>query len=132
MRKLIAFALLFLIFSSCDPVAQMEANIVNRTSQNLTVDFVSSDISLNKTLQMAPGQTVLFQEVFDVGNTFLEPSLVEYDSVLIKDQSETLLKVYKENDSGKNIYNIDDYWTSREPAKRVFEYEYEIGMEDIE
>lgn len=115
----------------CDPVSDLEANIENMTPQSLTVEFISSDESLSKTLQIPPDGIELFQEGYDIGNTFLEPSLTEFDSVLIKNQSEKILKVYKANNKGKNIYSIDD-WIASEPTKRFFKYEFEITSEDIE
>ncbi|MFT0715573.1 hypothetical protein [Flagellimonas lutimaris] len=132
MKKIIGFTPLLLIFLSCDPTSQMEANIENLTSQNLSVVFVSSDFSLGKTFQIAPGQIVLSQEGYDVGSTFLKPSLMEYDSVIIKNQVNETIKVYKRNDSSKNIYNVDEYWMFSEPSKRFFVYEFEIKTEDIE
>ena len=110
----------------------MEADIENLTSQTLTIQFISSDESLSKTLQILPNGIELFQESFDIGSTFLEPSLVDYDSVVIKNQAEQILNVYKENDPGKNIYNIDDHWIASEPSKRFFKYKYQIESEDIE
>ncbi len=110
----------------------MEANSENPTSQNLSIVFVSSDVSPSKTLQIALGQTKFFQEAFDIGSTLLEPSLVEYDAVIIKNQSEVILKMYQENDTGKKIYNINEYWTASEPSKRFFKYKYEIVIENID
>ncbi|MER3317071.1 MAG: hypothetical protein RIB79_02145 [Allomuricauda sp.] len=132
MKKIAKLIPLLLIFLSCDPTSQMEANIENLTSQNLSIVFVSSDFSSGKTFQIAPGQTVLFQEGYDVGSTFLKPSLVEYDSVIIKNQVNETIKVYKQNDSSKNIYNVEEYWMVSEPSKRFFVYEFEIKKEDIE
>lgn len=134
MKKLTTLILIFMFFLSCDPVAQMEASIENSTSHNLSVSFISSDTTLNpnKLLQIASGQNVLFQEGFDIGSTFLEPSLIEYDSVIIRNQEEKVLKVFKENDIGKTIYGIDNYWLSSEPSKRFFKYEYKIEHLDIE
>ena len=128
MKKLIIVILPAIILLSCDPVSDMEANIENLTSQNLTIEFISADESLNKNLQLAPAEIKLFQEGFDIGSTFLEPSLVEYDSVVVKNQSEDILKVYKPSETGKNIYNIKDYWQGSEPSKRFFKYEYEICL----
>lgn len=131
MKKLIVLTLTIILFS-CDPVSDMEANIENLTSENLTIEFVSFDVSSSKIIQIAPNEIKLFQEGFDIGSTFLEPSLVEYDSVVIKNQMEEVLKVYKPNDANKNIYNIDDYWIASEPSKRFFKYEFEINDQDIE
>ena len=133
MKNTIFLLVILLVFSSCDPVSDMKANIENLTSEDLTIDFISStDQSFSRTLQIPSGELVLFQEGFDVGGTFLEPSLEEYDSVVIKNPAEVILRIYKPTDAGKNIYNIKDYWNGREPSKRIYRYEYEIRGEDFE
>lgn len=132
MRKILLFIATIFLVSGCDPVSNMEATIENLTAQTIIIEFVSPDEGLSKILQINPDETVRFQEGFDVGGTFLEPSLIEYDSVLIKNQTEQILKVYKENTVGKNIYNIDDHWISSEPSKRFYRYEYKVNNEDIE
>lgn len=132
MKNPFALILMILLLSSCDPTAVMEANIENSTNQTLTIDFISSDESWSKSIQIQPNQIRLFQEGFDIGNTFLEPSLTEYDSVVVKNQAEAILKVYKVTDNGKNIYNVDEYWKASEPSKWSFKYLYVIESEDIE
>ena len=132
MKKLLLVILTGILFSSCDPVAIMEANIENLTSESLTIEFVAFDVSSNKILKIQPNETQLFQEGFDVGGLFLEPSLIEYDSVVIKNQADNILKVFKPNDTGRNIYNIDEYWIASEPSKRFFKYKYELNESDIE
>lgn len=117
---------------SCDPVSDMEATIENLTSKNLTIEFISFDVNSSKILQIAPNEIQLFQESFNIGSTFLEPSLVEYDSVVIKNQLKEVLKVYKPNGANRNIYNIESYWIASEPSKRFFKYEFVINEEDIE
>ena len=132
MKKLLLVILTGILFSSCDPVAIMEANIENLTSESLIIEFVAFDVSSNKILKIQPNETQLFQEGFDVGGLFLEPSLIEYDSVVIKNQADNILKVFKPNDTGRNIYNIDEYWIASEPSKRFFKYKYELTEVDIE
>ncbi|WP_185783018.1 hypothetical protein [Croceivirga lutea] len=132
MKNFIGVFLITVLFCSCDPVADMVANIDNLTTQDLILEFISFDQNLNKMLEIPTDETAVFQEVFDVGNDFLEPSLVEYDSVVVKNSAEQILKVYKPNSSGKNIYNINEYWLSSEPYKRGFRYEYKIYDEDLE
>ncbi|MDO6471755.1 hypothetical protein [Maribacter sp. 1_MG-2023] len=132
MKKLMVLTLTMILIFSCDPVSDMEANIENLTSENLTIEFISFDVSSSIILQIAPNEIQLFQESFDIGSTFLEPSLVEYDSVVIKNQLDEVLKVYKPNDTNRNIYNIDSYWIASEPSKRFFKYEFEINDQDIE
>ena len=123
---------IIMVLSSCDPVASLEANIENLSDQNVTVEFVSFDESLNKTLEISVNEIVLFQEGMDIGNTFIEPSLMEFDSVVIRNRAEEILKIYKPGDTGRNIYNIKEAWTSSEPSKRFFKYEFEIANGDVE
>ncbi len=132
MKNIGVLTIMVITFVSCDPVSNMDADIENLTPQTLIIDFISSDTSLSKTLQLPPNEMVRFQEGFDVGGAFLEPYLDVYDSVLIKNQLEETLRVYKEGDTGKNIYKIDDYWEASEPSKRFYKYAYEIQAEDIE
>lgn len=132
MKKTILLFLASIFFYNCDPVASMEANIENLTSEQLTIEFLGAEeASLNKTLSIAPNEIKLFQEGFDVGSTFLEPYLEEYDSVVVKNQANDVLKVLKPTDTGRNIYNIKEYWMGSEPSKRFFKYEYEITEQDI-
>jgi hypothetical protein len=111
----------------------MEANIENLTSATLSIDFVAVpwDSSLSKTLQIESGQTVLF-EIYDGYGTYAEPKLGQFDSVLIRNEADEILSIYKPGDIGKNIFNIDEYWISTEPTKRFFIYVYEIEDEDLE
>ena len=132
MRKLFFITLVGVLFSSCDPVAQMEATIENLTSDSLKIEFVAFDESTNKILEIAPNEFELFQEGFDIGDDFIEPSLVEYDSVVIKNIADHILKVFKPNDTGRNIYNIDEYWIGSEPSNNSFKYKYELTEADIE
>ncbi|WP_373399928.1 hypothetical protein V8V91_10040 [Algoriphagus halophilus] len=131
MKKLSTLVILILIFSSCDPVSTLEANITNLTTENLTIEFISADESSSKIIQIASGEMELFQEGFDIGGTDLEPSLFDYDSVVIKNQAGQILKVYKESEAGKNIYTINSYWIVDVPSRRFFKYYYEIENQDI-
>jgi len=120
------------VLCSCDPGADMEANIENLTNQDLIIEFVRFEQDLSKTLVIPTNETRLYEAFSDTGNTFLEPSIIQYDSVVVKNNAEQILKVYKPNDTGKNIYSIDEYWLLREPSKRSFQYEYRINNEDLE
>lgn len=130
-KNLTVSILIILILSSCDPVSTLEANITNLTAENLTIEFISPDESSSKIIQIASGEMELFQEGFDIGGTYLEPSLIDYDSVVIKNQAGQILKVYKESDAGKNIYTINSFWIVDEPSRRFFKYYYEIENQDI-
>lgn len=131
MKNLLANTILIFLFVNCDPVSDMEATIENLTSQELNINFISINESLNKSLQILPNESALFQEGFDVGNTFLQASLIDYDSVVVRNSSDAILKIYKENNPGKNIYNVNDDWIGSEPMTKFFRYKYEIKTEDI-
>lgn len=129
MKNLFTIALV-IFFLSCDPVSDMEANIENLTSQSLTIDFISQVEVDRKTLHIQPNEIALFQAAGGIGSSYLEPSLIEYDSVVIMNQAGNLLKVFKADDAGKNIYRIDD-WQVMELSGNVFLFEFEIENEDI-
>ena len=101
----------------------MDANIENLTDINLTIDLVSDDSNLSRSLDLAPIKIVLFQEVFDIGNTYLEPSLSDYDSKVIKNNVHDVLKVYKPENIGKNLYYVKN-WIAKKPSKRLFTHDF--------
>ncbi len=123
--------LLFPIFTGCDPVSLMDANIENTTTQPLSITFVTSGVP-EETLVLDPAETVLFQESMSTTGSFLEPYLVEFDSIYIENDASEILKVFKPNTAGKNIYNVENYWIFTEPSKRVYIYDYLITNEDLE
>jgi len=59
-------------------------------------------------LDIPTDATECYKEVFDMGNEFLEPPLVAYDSVVIKNRAEQILKVYKPDDTSKAIYSLNE------------------------
>ena len=116
--------------SSCDPRESLEANIINNTSQDLKINFVSTEIpDFNETFEIESKKTLLYADFGGLGRVAL--SFQEYDSIYIQSASNEVLKTYKENTPDKNIYNVDEYWTVREPSKNRFVYTYEITDEDI-
>ena len=128
---LIHLILTFTIYS-CDKGESMEAFIINSSTKNLKVNFVSSEISeSNESLEIASNQKKLYIEYLSpTSGVYL--TFVDNDSIYITNTSNEVLKVYKADTPGKNIYNVDEYWKKREPSKNFFEYTYEITEEDIE
>ena len=133
MRKsLFIYLLLALIIFSCDTGESMEAIIINSSSQKVEVNFVSSEIDeLNKSLEIDSNQQGLYVE-FQSGTSGVFLTFVDNDSIYIQDSLDETLKVFKQDTPGKNIYNVDEYWTVREPSKNHFVYTYEITDRDIE
>ena len=132
MKKILLLGLAALAWYGCDPFSTMDADITNTTSQNLSIRFVSSQfVEDNKTLEIASGETVLFQQASSTTGSFLEPSLVQFDSVYIQNASEEILKIFKPTTPGRNIYGVEAFWSVREPSKRQYFYEYQITNEDV-
>ena len=130
------YLLLTFIISSCDPSESLEYRIENNTALDIKIYFVSNfiypnlvdnsrveEISSMSSFKDTSGATPgLGQAVF---------SFTEHDSIYVTNSSNEVLKVFKEDTAGKNIYNVDEYWTVREPSKNHFVYTYEITDEDI-
>lgn len=132
MKNFIQVFFIAVFFASCDPSATMEASIENLTTQDLIIEFIANDQTLNKTLVIPKNDTQLFQEGFDIGTDYLEPYLLEYDSVVVKNTAQQIVKVYKPTSDGKNIFNIKDHWMVREPSKSFFIYKFEMYAIDLE
>ena len=122
-KKITLFVFASLVLSSCEPLSVMDASVKNNASRSISVVFASSEVSLNKTLEIAPNETMLFQEGLSVGGGFLEPSLLGYNSIYVRNELNEVLKIYKENSNVKNIYTLND-WIFNEPSKRVYKYNY--------
>lgn len=131
MKKIIPLLSLIGTLLSCDPAAVIEASLSNETDQNLTVVFLAQDASENLTLTVNANAKALFQDGFDIGNTYLEPDLTRYYSVEIKDTNENVLKEYLPDEEGKNIFDVES-WNTLEDEKRNFIYEFVITDQDLQ
>lgn len=131
MKKLFFTCLLIgFTISSCDPRESMEAIINNSTDKNLSIFFDSETNDFDMQLNIESNTTEELLNFSAIGGVIL--SFRDYDSIYIQSASNEVLKVFKEDTAGKNIYNVDKYWTVREPSKNHFVYTYEITDGDIE
>jgi len=138
MKKILFICLLLsVISSSCDPGESMEYKIENKTALDIKIYFVSKfvypDLTDNAKIERISSMNNFTDNSGStpgLGHVML--SFVEHDSIYITNNSDEILKVYKENTTGKNIYNIDKYWSVRETSKNHFVYTYEITEEDLE
>jgi hypothetical protein len=131
MKRNIFYLFINSVLLSCDPTSVIEASIVNETNKNLTVVFLARDTSEDLTLTLNANSTVLFQDGFDIGSTYLEPNLSGYYTVLIKDATENILKEYQPDEEGKNIFDVGS-WNTIETEKRNFIYEFVITDQDLQ
>jgi hypothetical protein len=129
MRTLSFFLVVFCLLS-CDPDICSDVNINNNLNVNLNLNFISKDKSFSDDVFIVDEKSdVSIESVCSFGPLVLDYTI--YDSIYISDASNEILKVYKEDTPGKNIYNIDEYWTVSETSKNYFVYTYEITEEDL-
>ncbi|MGN7512826.1 MAG: hypothetical protein ACTHOM_00520 [Allomuricauda sp.] len=123
----------------CDPSESLEAVMSNKSGSDLNIHFVSDilhtgELDNARSVKLLSNKEAYFEGV-DRGNVGLGNAVLSftaYDSIYITNMSEEILKIYKENTPGKNIYNIDEYWKVTESSKNHFVYTYIITQEDIE
>ncbi|KAB7528422.1 hypothetical protein F8C76_11195 [Flagellimonas olearia] len=116
-----------LVLYACDTEQCSSYFIENKLEMNIELTFVGE--SLQK-LMINEGKGVQFGETgCDMGGAPLLYLRV-YDSIYVRDASNNILKVYKQETPGRNIYNIDKYWSIKE-TKHHTEYTYTITNEDI-
>lgn len=131
MKKIIPLLSLLGTLLSCDPNAIIEASIINKTNQNLTIVFVATDTYENLTLTVNANSKALFQDGFETGSTYLEPNLSGYYIVQILDSSDDIIKEYEPDEEGKNIFDVES-WNTIETEKRNFIYEFVINDQDLQ
>lgn len=132
MKKIIIVNLILVIALGCDPGDSLEANFLNSSEQDLSVVFSSSEYPhLNQNLFINKKQKKIYVQIDKKGTITNILTFMDFDSIYITNTSNEVLKVYKADTPGKNIYNVDEYWQKREPSKNFFEYTYEITAEDI-
>jgi hypothetical protein len=127
----------FFLFLNCDPSVSLEYAIENKTNRSIKIHFVSKFIHSNlpnntKIETILPMNSFLDTSGSVPGLGDAELSFIEHDSIYVTNISNEILKIYKEDTPGKNIYNIDEYWTVSETSKNHFVYTYEITEEDLE
>lgn len=130
--KFLSVILFALLLMNCDPYSIMDADIRNSTSQNLTLYSFRTDSSYNQSFRIDAGEKIRFQEGMSSTGSFHEPYLEDADSLVLKNDADEVLRVYKPDDTGKNIYNIKDHWYFEERKKRIYYYEYVIDQSDFE
>ena len=130
MRTLLILIIIFTAIS-CDNKSCSEEVIANKTNLDLTISFVSQSESFNNQVFIEKNtEKTVGEVVCALGGVIVNYSI--FDSIYIQNSANEILKVFKEDTTGKNIYNVDKYWSVNEPSKNHFVYTYEITEEDLE
>jgi hypothetical protein len=136
MRKIIYFAIIVFLYS-CDPSESLETKIINYSNSDLDINFVSRLIIENQSnkesFKIKSGNSITYGRLNvtgGLGNVGL--SLIDFDSIYISTNNNKILKIWKVDSEGKNIYDIDNFWTVKETSKDNYVYTFEITDKDIE
>ncbi|PCJ95501.1 MAG: hypothetical protein COA50_09910 [Flavobacteriaceae bacterium] len=138
-KKILLTPLLIVsIFNSCDTSESFDAVITNSTDMDLKLHFASnsvlSELSSNTEILSIKSGTSKNYKRIEAGNGIglaRLTTLKDFDSIYITNTTDDILKVYKEANAGKNIYDIQDYWTVKSVTKNHDEYTYDITDENI-
>nr|WP_298995145.1 hypothetical protein [uncultured Allomuricauda sp.] len=123
----------------CETEESLEAIFENSTDSKVKIHFTSSLIlsDFPSNTEVLNLESMAKVDYYRIGTDNLgggvigNYSLIEFDSIYITTTTNEVLKIFKPDTPGKNIYNIDQYWTVRETGKNHFEYTYTITDEDI-
>jgi hypothetical protein len=137
MRKIIYFATIVILYS-CDPSESLETKIINYSNSDLDINFVSRLIIENnqsnkESFKIESGNSITYGRLNvtgGLGNAGL--SLIDFDSIYISTNNNEIVKIWKIDSEGKNIYDIANFWTVKETSKDNYVYTFEITDKDIE
>ena len=137
MRKIIYFATIVILYS-CDPSESLETKIINYSNSDLDINFVSRLIIENnqsnkESFKIESGNSITYGRLNVTGgsgNAGL--SLIDFDSIYISTNNNEIVKIWKNDSEGKNIYDIANFWTVKETSKDYYVYTFEITDKDIE
>ena len=137
MRKIIYFATIVILYS-CDPSESLETKIINYSNSDLDINFVSRLIIENnqsnkESFKIESGNSITYGRLNvtgGIGNAGL--SLIDFDSIYISTNNNEIVKIWKNDSEGKNIYDIANFWTVKETSKDYYVYTFEITDKDIE
>lgn len=130
--KHVLLMLIFLALSGCDPVECADQIVKNGTETDLTLFRISSMSNIGDTTFIASNsQSSISKRNCAKGGVVLSYSA--YDSVYITNSNNNILKIYHPDDTGKNIFNVDDRnsWKVENIGKDEKKYVFEITDDDL-
>lgn len=136
MKKII-YLLITILLYSCDPNECLETKLFNRSNSNLEINFVSHTIleklhNNKETLKIESNNWITYEKInVDNGLGRAGLSLIDFDSIYLSKDNE-ILKIWKPETTGKNIYDIENHWNVQEKTKDNYIYTFEITNEDLE
>lgn len=136
MKKFIYLFSIIILFS-CDPSESLETRIINNSNLDIKINFVSRLIlrnNLNNTesFEIKSNNSITYERLNVAGGLgHAGLSLSDFDSIYLS-KNNKILKVWKIDSEGKNIYDIGNYWTVEENPKNNYIYIFEITKEDLE
>lgn len=127
--RIIIYLSLLPILISCDPEVCTTHYLINKTNEELNIDFFIDNYSSSLKYTIMPSNNMTKISTGCIKGGILEISFILYDSIVVYKDNTSVI-VYTENKSGKNIYSYD-YWIRNKTGKRNYEYIFEITEEDL-
>ncbi len=127
MKKILFYLSFVLLFASCDPDRCTSHYIKNKTSNQVTISFISNFEGLGS-YDIDKGEVQLLGDI-SCDKAITRLAFEVYDSVIVKVNNIPKI-IYKPETEGKNIYDYE-YWVENKKGKRDYEYTFEITDEDV-
>ena len=132
MKKLYLLILISFFLSSCDPTGCLDVEIMNNTNQDIVLNWYSQipELNISKEFKQKEKLTIEEYSFCNVGGT-VSFSLSEIDSIEVKSLQNEVLKTWKPNSGGKNIFNLDTDWEIQVLGKWDENYLFVINESDL-
>ncbi len=128
MKKISFLLLTILPLFGCDPERCSTYYINNKSAQDISLNYVSKSPNFYKKIIIGADSNDLFSDkTCAIGGISID---IDADSIYLSHEDE-ILKIWKPDSEGKNIYNIERDWYVRESPKDNFIYIFEITNEDL-
>ena len=117
--RILIYISLFLILISCDPEVCTTHYLINKTNEELNIDFFIDNYNSSLKNTTLPSNKLVEIAVDCIKGGILEISFNLYDSIVVY-KGNTPVLVYTELKSGKNIYSYD-YWIRNKKSKKDYD-----------
>ncbi|CAA0144567.1 conserved exported hypothetical protein [Tenacibaculum maritimum] len=133
MKKISLLMIITFLLSSCDPFGCLDVEIENNTNQDIIVKWYSQNSLLNRSKEFKQGEKLMISENSHCSQGNIPPfeGLFEIDSVIIESKQNEILKTWKPNSNGKNIFNTESDWEIKSNGKWNETYYFIINESDL-
>ena len=131
MKKIVYFLGFLTLLTGCDSYTCVEAKIINESDKDLILQFYHDTLNIRFDIDSKKEYEI---DVLGSGCSIAnsgELYLNFYDSIIVKSKDDKILKVWKQDSSGRNIYDFENQWLMTSEGKYNFYYTFEILNSDF-